>query len=282
MTPQQVAIRDQQQQAWDAFSGGWQRWDVYTMAMLEPIGKDMIRAMQLQPMDHVLDVAAGTGEPGLTIAAHVPQGRVVITDLSDEMLTIARSKLAASAFDHVSIQACDACALPFADAEFDVVSCRMGFMFFPDMQLAAREMCRVLKPGGTLVASVWTDPATNYWVTAIMDVVKRHVNVPAPDPDGPSMFRCAGENVMVDLFRSVGFTKSEQKLCNAHVDFPDAETFCTMFLEVSAPITAALKDQPASLHEQIYRESVASIKERIPTMPTRFNTSSWIVTAQKA
>ncbi|NML63659.1 methyltransferase domain-containing protein [Hymenobacter sp. RP-2-7] len=55
----------------------------------------------------------------------------------------------------------DACALPFPNQQFDAVSCRMGFLFFPDMLLATQEMYRVLKPGGRLATSVWSAPPHN-------------------------------------------------------------------------------------------------------------------------
>jgi len=61
-------IRDQQQQTWDTFSPGWRKWDSWTMNFLRPMGTKIIEALHIQPTDQVLDIATGTGEPGLSIA----------------------------------------------------------------------------------------------------------------------------------------------------------------------------------------------------------------------
>jgi ubiquinone/menaquinone biosynthesis C-methylase UbiE len=54
--------------------------------------------------------------------------------------------------------ASDVCELPFPDNNFDAITYRMGFMFFPDLLLAAKEMVRVLKSGGRIAATVWSEP----------------------------------------------------------------------------------------------------------------------------
>ncbi|MGO8624689.1 class I SAM-dependent methyltransferase, partial [Rhizobium ruizarguesonis] len=76
----------------------------------------------------VLDIAEGTGEPGLTAAAAIPDSQVVVTDLSENTLTAAAENAARSGLKNFKTQLCDAGALLFADASFDAVLCRFGFM----------------------------------------------------------------------------------------------------------------------------------------------------------
>ncbi len=83
-------------------------------------------------------------------------------------------------------------------------------MFFPDMLLAAKEMRRVLKPGGRIATSVWDGPEKNFWVTAIMGTIKKNMNLPAPPPDAPGMFRCAKEGLMTGIFNQAGFKNVSQ------------------------------------------------------------------------
>ena len=64
-----------------AFSPGWMKWDALVMEMLAPVGAEIIRALALRDDNEHLDIGSGTGEPGLSIAAVVPRGRVVLTDL---------------------------------------------------------------------------------------------------------------------------------------------------------------------------------------------------------
>src|SRR5579871_5214794 len=137
MEAQLEQIREQQKASWNKFSTGWRKWDDFTMAFLRPMGEEIIRGLQLKPTDNVLDIAAGTGEPGLIIAGIVTQGKVTLTDLSEDMLSIARDKASQMGLTNITTTVCDVCELPFADGSFDAISCRFGFMFFPDMLLAA-------------------------------------------------------------------------------------------------------------------------------------------------
>src|SRR6476661_567278 len=98
------------------------------------------------------------------------------------MLEVARENAEKRGIKNIETIACDANELPFEDERFDAVSCRMGFMFFPDMLQAAKEMLRVLKPGGRLATSVWGPPEKNFWITATMGTINKHVDVPPPPP----------------------------------------------------------------------------------------------------
>ncbi len=145
MEQQLQQIRDQQRASWNKFSPGWRKWDHLMMEFLAPMGVEIIRLINPEKDDLVLDVASGTGEPGLTIASMLEGGKVVITDLSENMLETAAEHAARRGIKNVETLVCDVSDLPFDDNTFDAISCRFGFMFFPDMELAAREMHRVLE-----------------------------------------------------------------------------------------------------------------------------------------
>jgi ubiquinone/menaquinone biosynthesis C-methylase UbiE len=118
------------------------------MGMLAPVGAQMIRPSAPRDGSEHLDVASGTGEPGLSIAALVPRGRVVLTDLSGGMLAVASANASALGLANVGTRECGADDLPFGDASFDTITCRFGFMFFPDIAGAVTELLWVLRPGG--------------------------------------------------------------------------------------------------------------------------------------
>jgi ubiquinone/menaquinone biosynthesis C-methylase UbiE len=86
MNQQLEEIREQQKQSWDKFSPGWKKWDELTMDFLKPMGDEIITSIKPSGNDAILDIASGTGEPGLTIAAMLNGGKVTITDLSGDML----------------------------------------------------------------------------------------------------------------------------------------------------------------------------------------------------
>src|SRR6187397_2944413 len=154
-------IRESQRVAWARLSTSWEQWDSIIMDQLGPVGAAMIERLGIADDQQHLDIASGTGEPGLSIAELAPDGRVVLTDLSPEMLEVAARRAEARGVDNVETRVCSAEELPFGDAEFDSVSVRFGFMFFPDMAKATSEFARVLEPGGRLCSAVWVKPEDN-------------------------------------------------------------------------------------------------------------------------
>src|SRR5664280_3378764 len=81
-------IRDAQRTTWARLSVGWDKWDPVINDQLGPVGAAIIESLGITADHQHLDIAAGTGEPGLSIARLAPIGRVVLTDLVPEMLVI--------------------------------------------------------------------------------------------------------------------------------------------------------------------------------------------------
>jgi ubiquinone/menaquinone biosynthesis C-methylase UbiE len=264
MEKHQVEIREQQKASWNKFSAGWKKWDELTMDFLHPFGEAIVSSLAPKGSDVVLDIAAGTGEPGLTIASRLSDGHVVITDLSEEMLEVAKENAARRGISNIKTQACDVCELPFDDHSFDAISCRFGFMFFPDMELAAKEMVRVLKPGGRLATSVWNVPEKNYWVTAIMSTINRNIDLPAPPPGSPGMFRCAQDGLIVELFRNAGLKNLTQLEVGGQLNSRTVDTYWNMMTEVGAPIVAALSKADDETKDKIKREVFEDVNRRYP------------------
>src|SRR5689334_15070109 len=121
MEKQLLEIRDQQKESWNKFSPGWKKWDELVMDLLGPMGKEIIAQIKPSGKDVVLDIAAGTGEPGLSIATLLTGGKVVITDLAEDMLKVAKENAAARNITNVEFVACDVSELPFADNSFDAI-----------------------------------------------------------------------------------------------------------------------------------------------------------------
>ncbi len=101
---------------------------------------------RLRPDWRALDIATGGGHTALAIAPSVRE--VVATDLTPEMLAVAESFIRGKGTTNVTFQEADASALPFGEAEFDLVTCRIAPHHFPDCAQFVREAARVLKPGG--------------------------------------------------------------------------------------------------------------------------------------
>ena len=281
MEAQLEEIREQQKASWNKFSPGWKKWDDLMMDFLKPPGDAIIRLIQPKGNDVVLDIAAGTGEPGLTIATMLSGGKVIITDLADDMLVIAKENAAARGIHNIETLACDVCELPFPDNTFDAISCRFGFMFFPDMQLAANEMARVLKPGGRIATSVWCGPEKNFWITAIGGTINRNMQLPAPPPEAPGMFRCAKSRLIENVFKQAGLHHTSEEEVSGKLKASTVDTYWTMMTELAAPFVAALSKADDTMRAKIKEEVFALVNEKYPDGNIIIDASSMIIYGEK-
>ncbi|HDY68808.1 MAG TPA: methyltransferase domain-containing protein [Candidatus Scalindua sp.] len=273
-------IRNAQKESWNKFSPGWRKWDKLTMDFLKPHGDEIIRLINPGGSDFVLDVAAGTGEPGLTIAPMLTEGKVIVTDLSDGMLRVASVKAAERGIKNLETMVADACELPFADNSFDAISCRFGFMFFPNMLLAVKEMTRVLKPGGRIATTVWGSPEKNYWVTCIMQNIGYYIEMPSPPEGAPGMFRCAKPGFVSELFKQAGLKNTSEEELTAKLNCQNAEEYWDMMTDIAAPFVEALSNTDEETKEKIRVGVIDSVNEKYPGNTT-FDTSGIIIYGEK-
>jgi SAM-dependent methyltransferase len=152
------------------------------------------------PGEKLLELAAGPGDTGFLALPHLlPGGSLHSTDVAPEMVDAARRRAAELALDHVTFAIEDMTSLSFGDAEFDGVLCRWGVMLVPDMEAAASEIARVLRPGGRAALAVWADPANNDWMTASGRSALELGLLERPDPEAPGPFRLSGEGALEAL-----------------------------------------------------------------------------------
>ncbi|KEY19074.1 class I SAM-dependent methyltransferase [Kaistella antarctica] len=255
-------ISDSQKTSWNKFSPGWKKWQSKLYDHMQPAADGIINLLNPSGSQLILDIAAGTGEPGLSIAKMLTGGKVILTDLSPQMLDIAKENAAKKGITNVEFEACDVTELPFADNTFDGVSCRMGFMFFPDMILAAKEIRRVLKPGGKLATSVWGTPEQNFWGTAIGDAIIRNMNLPNPKPDSPGIFRCGESGLMTNILEQAGFKNITEREVTCELNCGTAEIYWEIMTEIAAPIVTGLHNADRAMKEKIKKEVCGIIREK--------------------
>jgi ubiquinone/menaquinone biosynthesis C-methylase UbiE len=281
MNEQQQAIRDQQKETWNKFSGGWKKWDEFNMNFLKPMGDALIKVLDIKSKDVVLDIASGTGEPSLTIAAIVTNGEVYATDLSDEMLNIARTYADERGINNIEFKAADVSDLPFKDNFFDKVCCRLGFMFFPDMRVAANEMFRVCKSGGKLAASVWGEPEKNVWITLMSKALSNHLEIPQPPPGAPGIFRCAKPGLIKELFENTGFKNVKEEILSDKVEYDSAEQYWQFMTDIAAPVVSALNKTDEATRQKIKDEVFETCNKMLTNGKLIIEYSAIIISAEK-
>jgi ubiquinone/menaquinone biosynthesis C-methylase UbiE len=281
MEAQLTQIRDQQKEIWNRFSPGWKKWDDLTMKFLKPMANKMIQLINPSGVDFILDVASGTGEPGLTIATKLKGGIVVAADLSEGMLEVARENAARRGIKNFETSVCDVSELPFPDNSFDAISCRFGFMFFPDMLLAAKEMVRVLKPGGRIATAVWGAPEKNFWASATLSIINKNIPAVPPPPGAPGLFRCARTGFIADIFRQAGFKNISETEINSTLSAGTNQRYWNFMTEVVAPVVAALSKADNAMKEKIRREVFESIDEKYHDSRVAINSSALVIYGEK-
>jgi SAM-dependent methyltransferase len=153
-------------------------------------GALLAEAADLQPGEHVLDVAAGRGASALPARERVgSEGRVLAVDLAPEMVALLEAA-------GLEARVMDAQSLDQPDDAFDAVLCGMSVMFLPDAAAAFREWARVLRPGGRVAVSTFRD--ANEELSFFGQVVGPRLaeaGVAAPQPTTPDLdagFAAAG------------------------------------------------------------------------------------------
>ena len=257
--PNADEIRDRQRATWAGLSAGWEKWDSIIMEQLRPVGAAMVERLDIADDQQHLDIASGTGEPGLSIAALASQGRVVLTDLVPEMLDIAERRARARGIANIETTVCSADDLPFEDAGFDTVSVRFGYMFLPDMDRATAEFGRVLKPGGRLCSSVWVMPEENLWTAVAMRAIATEIDLAPPDPDGPNMFRCAAPGCISALYEGAGLRDIVEWDVEVELVTGSPEQYWAMISEHVSLAVAALQQVDEQARERIRAEAIATV-----------------------
>jgi ubiquinone/menaquinone biosynthesis C-methylase UbiE len=274
-------IRDQQQATWDKFSAGWKKWDELVLNWLAPVGTELLNGAQLRVNSYVLDIASGTGEPALSAAAKCPEGKVMMTDLAEQMLAVAKENAARRGLRNVEARQCDAGALPFADNTFDAVTARFGFMFFPDVLGSARECARVAKAGARVCTAVWNVPDKNPWATIIMGTITKVMGLPPPPAGAPGLFRCAAPGYMAGIFREAGLKRVTEKEVPAPVEFNNPEQYFTFMNEIAAPVVAGMAKADEGTRAKIKEIVIGLASQSSVGGKTRLNGSAIVVCGEK-
>lgn len=159
---------------------------------LTPLGPRLVGFCGIGAGRRVLDVAAGSGNASLPAAA--AGAEVTASDLTPELFEAGRARAAAAGVELDWAEA-DAENLPFEDASFDVVMSSIGVMFAPHHQLAADELVRVARPGGTIGLLSWTPEGM---VGALFKTMGGFMPAPPPGAQPPPLW--GSEEHLGELF----------------------------------------------------------------------------------
>jgi SAM-dependent methyltransferase len=259
-------VRDQLRQEWtgDATVTAWRKWHAQIAAFTRGATEAILETAQLRPGLRVLDLASGVGDPALSIAAKVaPSGRVTATDLGPGMISLAEELARENGLTNIEFREANAESLPFAAESYDVLTCRFGVMFFPDLHKALRECLRVLKPGGRAAFVAWGVQEQPFFATT-GGIVMKHVPVPPPppDPDGPSRSMFGERGRLHRALEAAGFQNvhEEDRIVDG-VWTGSLEKYWEQFTEVAAPFRPLIAQLTPEKRAQAEAEILAALKK---------------------
>ena len=190
---------------WAAVAPGWGEHAAYADARGAEAAEAMLALTRPQPGERVLELACGPGGLGLAAAERVaPGGEAVLSDVVSEMTSIAAARASELGLHNVTTKELDLEQIDEPDASYDVVLCREGLMFVPDPARAAREINRVLRPGGRFAVAVWGLRDLNPWLGVVFDAVSAQLGTPVPPPGVPGPFSLADSDRLGRLFPTPG------------------------------------------------------------------------------
>jgi ubiquinone/menaquinone biosynthesis C-methylase UbiE len=141
--------------------------------LYEPWGMVLIERLALKPGETLVDVSCGPGTLARIAALKLTgTGRVIATDTSSAMLLLAHQRTGLPGVAPIDYREGPAVPLPVPDGVADAVACQQGLSDFPDMPSAFQQMRRILKPGGRLAASAWTDISGSNLFSAVYVALK--------------------------------------------------------------------------------------------------------------
>jgi len=178
---------------WQSVAPGWGENADYVDARAAQLTDRLLELARVADGDRVLELACGAGGIGLAAAERADE--VVLSDVAPAMVEIATARARERGLENVEALTLDLDAIDQPDASYDVVLCREGFMFAADPAGAAREIARVLRPGGRFALAVWGPRERNPWLAIVLEVVSEQLGAPMPPPGvrGPFSLSDAGE-----------------------------------------------------------------------------------------
>ncbi len=233
----------------------------------------LVELVQPHASWHALDIATGAGHTAAAFAPHV--AHVVASDLTPEMLQEAGKLAAAKGYANMETARADAEALPFADASFDLVTCRIAAHHFPDVPTFVAEVWRVLKAGGifALVDNISPDAESTpgFPGPALRDAALTY-NAFEKIRD-PSHGRCLGMAEWGEILGDTGFQVAHKERLTKDMEFEPWATRMGCDAATTARLRSMLTEGPAALK--------AFLKPRVEEGKLWFTLDEAIVVARK-
>jgi aryl-alcohol dehydrogenase-like predicted oxidoreductase/SAM-dependent methyltransferase len=250
--------------SWAAGASAWGEHGDRTEARSGVVTERMLELTAPKPGDRLLELACGPGAVGLAAAELVAPGEAVLSDVAAEMTAIAAARADALGLRNVRTLELDLERIDQPDASYGAVVCRWGFMFALEPARAARELRRVLRPGGRFALATWGPRARNPWLALTLDAMSAELGEPVPPPGVPGPFA-------LDDAEDLGRLLTDAKLVDVSVtelDLPMRAPSLDEWWETTSSLSRGLSKRLATLSE----EAAEAMRARARTAAAPYET----------
>ena len=254
-------FKTEQRQRWDSVAEGWKEWWKTVEVAAQKVSDRLVELAEIKGGQKVLDIATGIGEPAITAARKLAgsgnnidgTGYVLATDVSTQMLTIAKQRAAELGLqDIIEFKEADAEMLELSDSSFDAVLCRWGLMFMPNLNNTLSRISRALLPGGRLACAVWDEASKVPFISFPMNIVMHELNVHPPPLGAPGPFALADISILQNSLSKVRFSNIQYERLNVTFEFPRVEDYINYTKDVGSTIKIMLSKQSVDRQEEIW------------------------------
>ncbi|HKP36625.1 MAG TPA: class I SAM-dependent methyltransferase [Pyrinomonadaceae bacterium] len=270
-------------QEWRESARYWEQHAPTIRAMFAPVTRALIQDADIRKGKYVLDVAAGPGEPSLTIADVVgPTGSVMCTDAVPAMVEAAQREAQRRGTTNIRFRQASADSLPFGESTFDAAVCRLGVMFLPNPLAGLSEMLRVTKGNGRISLAVWGKSEQNPFSYSITQIVSRYIESPPQDPNALSAFLFAEPGALARVLKQAGARNVTERLLQFHIEARiTPREFWEMRSQTSGTLREKLEKLPSQKADEIAREVEEGLSEFFPGNQMKFPAQMLVVTGTK-
>jgi ubiquinone/menaquinone biosynthesis C-methylase UbiE len=216
----------------------------------------------------------------MSIASMIaPTGQVVGVDLSSNMTEIARKNAAKRGLRNTDFVTMDAEKLEFPTNSFDIAVSRFGFQIVTDPDAAAKEIFRVLKPGGRAGFTVWSTGDRAPALDVIIGPMMEHAT---PDEDGylPTPYELGGSEELADMLKGIGFVNPTVVRTVGNWVAESVEDYLSLLLDGS-PLGHSLSEETEEVRKAVREKSKTNISRYTTTAGVSIPAECVIVTASK-
>lgn len=257
-----IAYKQTTHAQWQEAAAAWHRWGPQLEAWLGEATEFMLDLARIGADDRVLDVAAGAGGQSIAAARRVgPEGAVLATDISSNILEYAEREARAAGVANVATRVLDGEEIEVDEGgAYDAVISRVGLIYFPDQQRALRGMRRALKPGGRVAAIVYSTPERNEFFSIPVSIIRRRAKLPQPAPGQPGPFSLGADGVLAAAYEEAGFTEVDVRLLPAPLRLPSASECVRFERESFGALHQMLAGLDQAAREEAWEEIEAELR----------------------